>query len=92
VKQWLLTNQISTYDEQKHLGLLRHVMIRTNQDDSQALLTFVVNGLVFPIEGEQINAWVNQFPELQGILLNHNTKQGNTVLGEHSSILWGIPR
>ena len=89
VKQWLLTNQISTYDEQKHQGLLRHVMIRTNQDDSQALLTFVVNGLVFPIEGEQISAWVNQYPELKGILLNHNTKQGNTVLGEHSSVLWG---
>jgi 23S rRNA (uracil1939-C5)-methyltransferase len=89
VKHWLLTNQISVYDEQKHQGLLRHVMIRTNKNDSQALLTFVVNGALFPIEVKQIQAWANQFPELKGILLNHNTKQGNTVLGEHSSVLWG---
>jgi len=87
VKHW--TNQISVYDEQKHQGLLRHVMIRTNKNDSQALLTFVVNGALFPIEVKQIQAWANQFPELKGILLNHNTKQGNTVLGEHSSVLWG---
>ena len=89
VKQWLLTNQISTYDEQKHQGLLRHVMIRTNHDDCQALLTFVVNGALFPIEVKQIQAWANQFPELKGILINHNTKRGNTVLGEYSSVLWG---
>ena len=90
VKHWLMTNQISVYDEQKHQGLLRHVMIRTNKNDSQALLTFVVNGALFPIEVKQIQAWVNQFPELKGILINHNTKRGNTVLGEHSSVIWGI--
>jgi len=89
VRQWLMTSQISIYDEQKHQGLLRHVMIRTNKSDSQALLTFVVNGALFPIEAKQIKAWVSQFPELKGILMNHNTKRGNTVLSEHSTVIWG---
>lgn len=90
VRKWIQENQPAIYDEQTHRGLLRHVMIRTNHDDTQALVTFVINGSSLQISASIIQEWNQQFPELMGILLNHNTKKGNTILGEHSSLLWGV--
>ncbi|NLN83076.1 MAG: 23S rRNA (uracil(1939)-C(5))-methyltransferase RlmD [Firmicutes bacterium] len=89
VKKWLIKANISVYDERKHKGLLRHIMIRTNNKDNQALLYFIINGQEFPLSQEKIQEWQEAFPQLKGIILNINEKRGNTILGQENILLWG---
>ncbi|MCE5195572.1 MAG: 23S rRNA (uracil(1939)-C(5))-methyltransferase RlmD [Negativicutes bacterium] len=90
VREEIFRSKLSFYHETANNGLLRHIMIRTNREDTLALLTLVINGLTIPDEKQMIENLVQQIPELSGIVLNYNTEKGNTVLGEKSRLLWGF--
>lgn len=89
VREEIFQSKLSFYNETANFGQLRHIMIRTNREDTSALLTLVINGSTIPDEKQMIENLVHQIPELTGILLNSNSEKGNTVLGEKSRLLWG---
>ncbi len=83
---WLAHERISGYDEDKHRGIVRHVVFRQT---SSGLMTAVVTaGSDLPKQRALIDA-------LDGVATNivHNVNPGrtNTVLGRQSKALWGAP-
>src|SRR5699024_12260645 len=44
IKELLNKEKVSVYDEAMHQGLLRHVIIRSNSDDSEVQIAFDTKG------------------------------------------------
>ena len=80
---------LSVYDEESGIGLLRHVYLRCGEVSGEVLLTLVINGTSLPHSEELVSHLTSRFPSLVGILLNENTKNTNVVLGEKYTTLFG---
>ena len=80
--------RISAYDEQTHKGLLRHIYVRRGAVSGQVLVCLVVNGRKLP-HTEDLVERLKAVPGFATLVLNVNTKQGNTILGAENLILYG---
>jgi 23S rRNA (uracil1939-C5)-methyltransferase len=81
---------IQPYDDRTGRGLLRNVLIRSSERSNECVLAFVANEDA-PQKFKPISdTLARMFPEtLVGIVLNVNTRKGNTILGEKNHILHG---
>ncbi|MCL2498617.1 MAG: 23S rRNA (uracil(1939)-C(5))-methyltransferase RlmD, partial [Symbiobacteriaceae bacterium] len=80
---------LTAYNEQTREGLLRHVMIRTNREDEQVLITLVINGNSLPRAELLVASLREALPQLVGVVLNINTQRSNTILSSREQLLWG---
>ena len=80
--------RLSAYDEQTHKGLLRHIYVRRGAVSGQMLVCLVVNGRKLP-HTEDLVERLKAVPGFATLVLNVNTKQGNTILGAENLILYG---
>lgn len=88
VEEYLRVFSVSSYDERKHKGLLRHIYVRTNQK-GEALVCLIVNGTKLPYEEKLVQHIRSACPETVGVVLNTNTKETNVILGDTYRTLWG---
>ncbi len=72
---------VRAYDEDRRTGWLRHLLVRTTQNATQALLAFVTYTPDFPHEREIVQTLVTEFPALAGIHQNINPAHTNVILG-----------
>lgn len=79
---------VSAYDEIAHKGLLRHIFVRRGAVSGEILVCLVINGTNYPKTGTLIDA-LKAVPGFTTLVLNHNTKKGNTVLGPDNTVLYG---
>ncbi len=89
VMEFVNEYNIPCYNEENRSGLLRHVYLRTNQDQSGILLTLVTKEDKLPRKKELIQMITARFPAVKGILLSVNEKEGNVILGDRFVTLWG---
>lgn len=80
---------ITAYDEQKQQGLLRHILLRTDRDDTALMIVLVLNGEALPGQERLAQALQAALPELRGLSININRKPGNTILGPETRLIWG---
>ncbi len=80
---------LTPYDEITHSGLIRHVYIRTNHDESEAICCLIINGTSLPHSDLLVDFLSNQFPQLVGILINVNTRLDNVIVGDTTKTIWG---
>lgn len=80
---------ISCYDEENRKGFLRHIYLRTNKDESEILLTLVATEEKLLHKDAFIKRIAETFPQVKGILLSVNKKEGNVILGDKFITLWG---
>ncbi|MBQ7337925.1 MAG: 23S rRNA (uracil(1939)-C(5))-methyltransferase RlmD [Clostridia bacterium] len=80
---------IRAYDETNSTGLLRHIYLRQGTLSGQVLLCLVICGDTLPHANALCDELTAAFPALVGILLNHNLKNTNVVLGERYTRLYG---
>ncbi|MEJ6949630.1 23S rRNA (uracil(1939)-C(5))-methyltransferase RlmD [Natronospora cellulosivora (SeqCode)] len=81
--------EISVYNEKKHRGFLRHLLVRVGVCTNQALLIIVSNGKKFSF-GEEISQRIMaEIPELIGVLQNINMKNTNVIMGNETKLLAG---
>jgi 23S rRNA (uracil1939-C5)-methyltransferase len=80
---------LRAYDEANHTGWVRHLIVRTNEDASQAMLTFVTRTPEFPREQEIVVALAEQFPAIVGVYQNVQPARSNVILGRHWRTLAG---
>jgi len=91
---------IPVYDEQTEKGLLRHILIRQAQTTGQILITFVLfaPGLHALSDGFQHHFGVisdrlkKDYPSIQGVNLNFNSKIGNRIMGDNTVSIEGLGR
>src|SRR5207244_291584 len=74
--------QIRAYDEARHHGWIRHLLVRTSSL-GKAMLVFVTRTDDFPRQSEILSALAKEFPELVGVHQNVNPGKSNVILGRH---------
>jgi 23S rRNA (uracil1939-C5)-methyltransferase len=100
VKEFVIKNKISVYDEVKGTGLLRHVMTRVGFKTGEVMVVLVVNGNDLPKKKELIEMLTSTpilpgiqsqlpVPKVHSIILNINTKETNIICGEKNITLFG---
>ena len=83
------SHEISVYEEEAGLGLVRHIYLRRGETSGEILLTLVVTEGVLPHGDELVERISGRFPDVVGILLNVNRERTNVVLGEKYVTLFG---
>jgi 23S rRNA (uracil1939-C5)-methyltransferase len=87
VENWITKHRVSVYDEVKHRGKLRHLVIRNN--DRGDLMVILVSKepltSVEPLVGRLIQLGVGS------IYLNLNNNRGNRIFGRENRLLYGEP-
>ena len=88
IRKFIEDNKIPVYDEEKHKGLIRHILIRTAFYTNEIMVCIIINGKKLPHQEKLINELI-RIPHMTSIVLNHNTKKTNVILGEEITTLWG---
>jgi 23S rRNA (uracil1939-C5)-methyltransferase len=92
VREFLDTDNISIYDETRHIGLVRHLMLRTGMKTGDMMIVLVINGHVLPHKSLFVKRILDVFPEVTSIVLNINQQDTNAILGDINRVLYGKDR
>lgn len=89
IKQWVQTYNIPTYNEQRHKGLLRHVVIRIGHFTNEVMVIFVVNGKQLPHAQTMIDTLTEKFTAVTSVKVNIHREKSNVIMGPTSHTLYG---
>ncbi|MGV8119055.1 MAG: 23S rRNA (uracil(1939)-C(5))-methyltransferase RlmD [Candidatus Xenobiia bacterium LiM19] len=79
----------SVYNEKKHEGALRHCIVRSNKAETEAIVTLVSRERELPSLEHFAESLTREIGEIRGIILSHNPKRTNVILGEECHTVWG---
>nr|MCR5388462.1 23S rRNA (uracil(1939)-C(5))-methyltransferase RlmD [Lachnospiraceae bacterium] len=88
VLSWMKENGISAYDEEKHAGVVRHVLIRKGFATGEIMVCLSVNAKSIKASDKLIEA-LKDIPGMTHISISPNEKKTNVIMGEESKTLWG---
>lgn len=88
IRSIIRKNHISIYDERKHKGVLRHIVIRTAYKTKDTMVVFVTNGYDLPYKNTFIEE-LEKIPSIKSCIQNINTMKGNRILGSENRTLFG---
>lgn len=88
VKEYMIANKISAYDETTGKGLIRHVLIRVGFTSKEVMVCLVINGSSLPAAGDLVER-LQMIPGMTSISVNSNTRRDNVILGNVTKCLWG---
>ncbi len=86
VKQFVIDNKVSCYNEFTGDGLLRHVVVR--KVDFSLIITLVINGKTLPNADKLIEILSKKFKKFS-LFVNENFENSNVILGEKFTLLFG---
>jgi len=89
IREFLMAHNVSIYDEARHQGLLRHIMIRVGRRSGEIMVVLVLNGRGFPQQNDLIASLRKTFPDITGIVLNINQAQTNVISGKEYFTIYG---
>ena len=88
VRAFLNEFNIPLYDEEKHKGLVRHILTRIGRNSGEIMVCIVINGKKLP----NSDILVERLKAVEGvvsIVLNVNKEKTNVILGQKIITLWG---
>ncbi|MRX72681.1 23S rRNA (uracil(1939)-C(5))-methyltransferase RlmD [Bacillus lacus] len=80
---------ISAYQEEKHKGWLRHVMVRYGAASKEMMIVFITRTGDFPHKAAIIDEITGRFPKIKSIVQNVNPKRTNVIFGNETNVIWG---
>lgn len=81
---------ISGFNEKKHSGDLRHVVIRSSKATGKNLVVLVVNATkTFDRLNDFAKCIFDEFVEVTGVCVNFNSKKTNVILGSKTECICG---
>lgn len=80
---------IDAYDEDRHQGLLRHLVVRAGYYTQEVQLILVINGEKLPQEEAIIQKLTAALPHMVSLVLNTNQQKNNVILGKRDRVLSG---
>lgn len=80
---------IKAYNEEKHSGVLRHIMVRKGQATKEIMVVLVTRSDKLPGKDMLIKELTETFPNLKSIMQNMNDKRTNVIMGRKTKLLWG---
>lgn len=89
IKLWFNELNVSTYNEHKKQGLMRHVVIRTGHHSGELMVVFVTNVKKFKQSAIMVEKLLTAFPNIVSIKHNINDTHSNVIMGQTSHTLYG---
>lgn len=89
IAELLPSFKLKAYNEDKHFGFLRHVLIRTGYESGQIMVVLVAGTNVFPSKKNFVNALLKKHPNITTIVFNINDRNTSMVLGNREEVLYG---
>ena len=86
IRTFLEEYKISIYNEEKHEGLVRHILTRVGFTTKEVMVCIIINGTKLPFIEQLVNQLketLNDYPEyhLKSVCLNVNKEKTNVILG-----------
>ena len=88
VKDWMQRFRILPYDEAKHTGLIRHVLVRKGFATGQLMVCVIQNSKKLPDYAALADA-LKKIPGFTTLAANINETTGNVILGDRTVTLYG---
>ena len=88
ILHFMENNLISAYDEEKHKGLVRHVLIRYGFKTDEIMVCLVMNGEKLP-HAEKLVDKLCKIPGMTSITISVNKSKTNVIMGNEIKLLWG---
>lgn len=82
---------VSAYDETKHEGVMRHIMIRRGYHSHEMMVVLVTRKKKLFKADQIAKAIMDALPEVVSVMQNINDKQTNVILGKEYEVLAGRP-
>lgn len=89
LKDFIQEKNISTYNEETHTGLVRHLYLRFGEKSGELMVCIVINGDSIPFEEELVSRLLSALPTIKSISVNSNTEKTNVILGKNFRVLYG---
>ena len=92
-KEFMVENGISSYNEETHKGLVRHVYTRVGFATKEVMVCIVANGSELP-EASKLSETLSEVCSKEGfrlasLVLNVNKERTNVILGKKTITLFG---
>ena len=88
ILEFMKEYHISAYDEGKHQGLVRHVLIRYGFTTKEIMVCLVINGGDLP-HGEVLAKRLAKIEGMTSVTLSINKEKTNVIMGNVIKPLWG---
>lgn len=88
IKAFAEQNKISAYDEEKHTGILRHIVIKNASHTGQIMVCLVVNTNDFNYKHQLVDA-LSHLDKIKSIVVSYNTNKTNVILSNCIEIIYG---
>ena len=90
VREFMEENHVSAYDEEKHTGVVRHVLIRKGFHTGQIMVCIVINDEKLK-SSEKLVEKLYKFAGMTSISISVNREKTNVIMGNTIKTLWGKP-
>ncbi len=80
---------VRAYDEARHKGMLRHIMVRHGLVTGEVMVVLVTRTNDLPHKKELVAEIAERVAGVKSIIQNVNSKKTNVIMGEATHVLWG---
>lgn len=88
VRQWMIDKRISGYNEEKHKGMIRHIMIRKSYVENKFYLVLVTMKKEVP-DLDKLVERLQQLERVVSLSLNINRQKTNVIMGNEIISVFG---
>ncbi|MCQ8212585.1 23S rRNA (uracil(1939)-C(5))-methyltransferase RlmD [Cetobacterium somerae] len=89
LKNILNRKNIKVYDEKKHIGLLRHVMVRTNSFNEAMLVLIINDKSISENIKEILKEVMDKVKEIKSVYVSLNDRKTNVAIGNKNILIYG---
>src|SRR5699024_161907 len=89
VRDILRKYEVNAYNEEKHTGDIRHILVRRGHFTGELMIVLVTNSFVFPHAQEIVMDIQKEIPQVVSIIQNINSEKTNVILGKQAMVLFG---
>ncbi len=90
VRAFMEENRIPAYDEEKHTGVVRHILIRKGFKTGQVMVCVVINSSDLKVSDKLVEKLIS-IDGMASISLSINKEKSNVIMGNTIKTLWGKP-
>ena len=88
VKNFIVENNITAYDETTGRGIVRHILIREGHFTGEIMVCLIVNGSKFKYKTQLAEA-LKDVEGVKSVSVNYNTTKSNVILGDKVETVYG---
>ena len=91
VRDWAKRHRLTPYDQRRHDGLLRHLVVREARTTGEVMVNLVVARDDFAALDDFATELTEAVPTVASVLVSVNTRRGDTAIAESTRVLAGKP-